>query len=81
MSRLALLLALLLPACYVAPTATPPPGGAPPMHSPPPGQCADIDGDGFCADIDCNDQNDSVYPGAVDPANDGIDQNCDGYDY
>jgi hypothetical protein len=61
----------------LAPT-TPPPGGPPPGGGTQP-QCTDIDGDGFCADIDCNDQNNSVYPNAADPPGDGVDQNCDGY--
>jgi hypothetical protein len=77
MSRLACVAAFLLAGCYVAPQQ-PPPGGAGGAGGPPP-QCTDIDGDGFCADIDCNDQNNSVYPNAPDAAGDGIDQNCDGY--
>jgi hypothetical protein len=75
MTRLACLLLLLVSACYVAPSA--PPGQA---YPPPGAQCPDIDGDGFCADIDCNDQNNSVYPNAPDTPGDGIDQNCDGYE-
>ena len=71
MRRLACL--LLLSACYVAPTAPPP--GAPGAPVP----CNDIDGDGYCADVDCNDQNNASYPNAPDPPDDGIDQNCDGY--
>ena len=28
--------------------------------------------------LDCNDADPTTYPGAPDPCNDGIDQNCDG---
>jgi acid phosphatase type 7 len=38
----------------------------------------DYDGDGFCSDIDCNDNNPHVYPGALEIC-DGIDNNCDGF--
>ena len=37
----------------------------------------DIDGDGFCSDVDCNDDNDQVFPGAIEVC-DGVDNNCDG---
>lgn len=41
----------------------------------------DEDGDGW-TDLagDCNDDNASVYPGALEIANDGVDQDCDGLD-
>jgi serine protease AprX len=46
-------------------------GGPPPV---------DADGDGFIADVDCNDSNPAIYPGAVEVKSDGIDQDCNGYD-
>jgi len=42
----------------------------------PPGP--DLDNDGYEAGWDCNDNDATIYPGAPDPAGDGIDQNCDG---
>jgi len=46
--------------------------------------CEDADGDGYqdinCGGTDCNDNNDTIYPGAPDPCGDGVDQNCDGTD-
>ena len=41
----------------------------------------DLDGDGIAAQSgDCDDQNDAIFPGAVDWPGDGIDQDCDGED-
>lgn len=37
----------------------------------------DTDMDGFCDDIDCNDGNANIYPGAIEVCN-TIDDNCDG---
>ncbi len=40
----------------------------------------DADGDGFAADVDCNDNDATVYPGAPEVKHDGVDQDCNGYD-
>jgi hypothetical protein len=42
-------------------------------------ECSDIDGDGFVAGPDCNDEDATVYPGASEPCVcDAIDQDCSG---
>ncbi len=40
----------------------------------------DNDGDGFDADLDCNDADVEVHPGAFELLGDGVDQDCDGHD-
>ena len=46
-----------------------------------PDSAEDGDGDGFStAQGDCNDDDETVFPGAEDPAGDGLDTNCDGVD-
>lgn len=37
----------------------------------------DADGDGFSPPADCNDTDPSVFPGAIEIAGDGVDQDCD----
>jgi hypothetical protein len=40
----------------------------------------DNDGDGFLDDVDCDDSNGLVYPGAVEIARNGTDEDCNGSD-
>lgn len=40
----------------------------------------DLDGDGALADVDCDDEDATVYPGATEICGDGRDQDCDGND-
>jgi hypothetical protein len=42
--------------------------------------CKNLDNDGYYEDEDCNDLNMSINPGAVEIANNNIDENCDGID-
>ena len=40
----------------------------------------DEDGDGHASDVDCDDADPAVYPGATEIPDDGTDQDCDGHD-
>lgn len=43
-------------------------------------QPVDNDGDSYMSDVDCNDNDASIYPAATEIKNDGVDQSCNGYD-
>lgn len=40
----------------------------------------DTDEDGYAADEDCNDDDATIHPGAVETPGDGVDSNCDDAD-
>ena len=44
------------------------------------GAYVDEDGDGFPASEDCDDQDETIFPGAEEVPGDGVDQNCNGED-
>jgi hypothetical protein len=37
----------------------------------------DVDGDGWPADVDCDDDDDSIHPEATELCDDGVDNDCD----
>lgn len=41
---------------------------------------SDDDNDGFAGEVDCDDTNPDIYPGAVEIADNGVDEDCDGSD-
>jgi hypothetical protein len=43
-----------------------------------PPACTDQDADGACADVDCDDQDPTSFPGAEELCDDGRDNDCDG---
>ncbi|HVE65452.1 MAG TPA: S8 family serine peptidase, partial [Thermoanaerobaculia bacterium] len=74
------------PASTPTPTRTPTAPLPTPTRTPTPLPCTDADGAGYCAgagpSLDCNDNNNKVYPGANDTrgkqGRDGVDNDCDG---
>ena len=40
----------------------------------------DLDGDTYFSDVDCDDDNPNIFPGAAETPGDSIDQDCDGVD-
>ncbi|MDY0003120.1 MAG: MopE-related protein [Polyangia bacterium] len=48
------------------------------VTSPDGGPCIDIDRDGHCRGADCDDENPSVHPEAVEVCGNGVDDDCDG---
>ncbi len=41
---------------------------------------ADLDGDGYCFEFDCDESDPAIHRFASDEAGDGVDTNCDGVD-
>ena len=63
-------LALALAGCS-APTA----GGSGSTEAAP--SCSDEDGDGHCAELDCNDEAEEIFPGASEVTCNAVDDDCD----
>ncbi len=75
----AVLLSLLFSACAVPgvgdeePTQT-----VSSEDTPPADRCPDLDGDGFCAEDDCDDSSAFIHPDATESCQGGLDEDCDG---
>jgi len=41
---------------------------------------SDLDGDGYCGELDCDESNPDVHHAAADAPGDGLDADCDGVD-
>ncbi len=50
----------------------------PTVTLPPPPQPVDNDGDGYVDNVDCNDNNSAINPGAQEDCTDNVDNNCNG---
>jgi len=64
--------ALVLAACYGSP-----PGSYLPKDTGPETGATDIDMDGYDADVDCDDADAAVNPGATEVCDDTLDNDCD----
>lgn len=69
-------MAMTLSACYGAPCVGRSCGSSTTCSDP----SLDIDGDGFCAELDCDEEDPSVHWSAMDATGDGKDNDCDGSD-
>lgn len=41
---------------------------------------SDLDGDGYCGALDCDEADPSIHADAMETAGDGVDSDCDGVD-
>jgi len=74
-------LSVTLAACYGMPCASDSQSASCKANNFP---CADLtqdkDGDGYCGEWDCNEEDKTIHYGANDPLGDKIDQDCNGVD-